>query len=136
MKNLKTLLQNKTPKSTLNKIYENFLSHDLSKQEIKKYFIKFYKIFDYIINSKKDFEINHKLIVNKNEYGIFQILQFDPQKVEEEYFICEKIEYYIHLDIINKEKLSQDNLISFILWEIINCFEEEKEQYKKKRRNS
>ena len=132
MKNLKQYLNNNSYKTTFNKIYSNFLRHDFNEKEILDFSFK----FNYLISfAKKLEETNHvKVFVFKNVYGFIEIMlssSYNKHKLKLNHLTCEEINQVLTGQIINKNKISDDVLYSFLIWEVLKCFNEGQKQHTK-----
>lgn len=118
MKNLRLLTKKFSYNSIFNSIYKNFLKHDFKNSEISNISIFFLEKYEVIKSSKtNDVDSDDHLLVFRDEDGIFQTGVFNSESKE----ILSgdmNIEYLANLNIINKHKLSEKNLISFVFWEL------------------
>ena len=118
MKNIRLLTNKFSFNSIFNSIYKNFLKHDFKNTEISSISIFFWEKYEDIKSSKiNEVDSDDHLLVFRDEEGIFQIGIFNSKSKE----ICTSdthIEYLANLNIINKHKLSEKNLISFVFWEL------------------
>ena len=129
MKSLKLLTNKFSYNSIFNSIYKNFLKHDFKSSSISNISVFFLEKYEVIKSSKiNNTDPEDHLLVFRDDGGIFQIGVFNSESKE----ICRNdinIEYLASLNIINRHKLSEKNLISFVFWELfknnIECEEAE-----------
>jgi hypothetical protein len=127
MKSLKSLTKKLSFDVIFNSIYRNFLKHDFSRSDISEISIIFLDKYDQIKNCEEILvDECDKLLVSRGIEGLFQLGTFNTESKEIERTEFD-VEYLCHLHIINKHKLSETNLVSFVFWELfkfdINCEE-------------
>ena len=138
MKTLKQYLNDNSPKSIFNKIYSNFLRHDFNESEIVNFSLK----FNYLISFVKDLELDdpRKVFVIKNKYNFIEIMLSEfynkKSKLKLNHLTCEEINHVLTGEVVNKNNISEDILYSYLIWEVLKCFDESKKQQEKKRRYS
>ena len=110
-------LLNKNSYNTLfNAIHRNFLRHDFSEKLIQKISVYLKSEYELIKSLDcKSTDNSKKLLVRRNYDGFFEIVVFDSETKETDRKI--NFESLCCYSIINQNKLSKKNLLSFIFWE-------------------
>lgn len=133
MKNLKQYLNDNSYKTIFNKIYSNFLRHDFDEKQILEFSFK----FNFLISFAEKLEEKNdtKVFVLKNVYGFIEIMLSSSynkkNKLKLNHLTCEEINQVLTGQIINKNKISEDVLYSFLIWEVLKCFNEGQKQHTK-----
>lgn len=133
MKNLKQYLKDNSYKTIFNKIYSNFLRHDFDEKEILEFSFKFNYLTSFAEKIKDEDGI--KVFVFKNIYGFIEIMLSssynNEHKLKLNHLTCEEINQVLIGQIINKNKIAEDVLYSFLIWEVLKCFNEGQKQQTK-----
>ena len=132
MNPLKEYLRSKSYKSIFNKLYSNFLIHDFEHEEILNFSLKFNDLVNYC--SCLPIEATKKIFIQKNEYGFVEI--FIYQKYDNYKNIkpltYQDIDDAIVSEIINRDKISEDIVYSYLIWQILKLSDEEQKKQRKK----
>ena len=115
--NLKNLIENNSFNSIFNTLHRNFLRHDFNQDIIYKACNYLKKEYNNLLNCKcSKTSSTKKVYVGRNEEGFFELKIFDSNSKKYK-SKPRKIESICCLQIINKNKLSEKNLLSFLIWD-------------------
>lgn len=100
-----------------NTLHRNFLRYELNSNEILSTSSFLKKEYKNLLNCNCDLvDQDKKLLVGRNEEGFFEIKLFQKDSKAQE-SAPKDIKSICCLTIINKNKLSKKNLLSFLIWE-------------------
>ena len=115
--NLKNLAEENSFNSMFNTLHKNFLRYEFNASEILSVsnFLKdeYKNLLDCNCDSVND---DGKLFIGRNEEGFFEIKVFEKSSKNQKP-LPEDIKLIYCSAIINKNKISKKNLLSFVVWE-------------------